>query len=374
MHVKNLFRARCGGFSFLLLVLALHSAGRGQTTANTIATEDTSQFLSAAQLDEEYAKARRALHAQDWVHAMVALEMVLASNANYRDAQALLVAARHGLEQDSTAARRARIYVEGMKAKRAGDLERAREELRLLVREQKNYRDAARQLAALEQQVQTRTSQPAAPAEIVVEVPVDSLLFRARHATGQQDWNQAAALYDKLEALDPTNLQLRQEAEQVRVQLLIAQTGLARVEARGSAPPWWELAIFASCLLLFALLLFLAFSLHLRARYYMKRGALRRAAQVYENALQRKPQRFNLYPLLAEIYLRDNRTDASAMKIFKAVLDLNLPTPAREAITAVVSNQAKPGMSRNPETLHALEAAVRNARDQEERAGNLPAA
>lgn len=374
MHAKTLSRVRLAGFSFLMLILALNRVGSGQTLANKSATEDTSLFLSTAQLEEEYAKARGAIQAQDWVQALVALEMVLAANPNYRDANALLVTARHSLERDSTEARRARMYVEGMKAKRAGEFERAREELRTLVREQKNYRDAAKQLAVLEQQLQTKPAPSASPAEIVVEVPVDSLLFRARQAVAQQDWNNAAAFYEKLETLDPANLKLRQEAEQARVQLLIAQTGLARVEAHGAALPWLELTILVCCLLLFVLLLFLAFSLRMRVRYYLRREEFRRAAQVYENALQRKPQHFKLYPPLAEIYLRDNRTDAAAMKIFKTILDLNLPTKEREAITTLVHNQAKPGMPSNTETVHALEAAVRNARDQAERSSASPAA
>lgn len=358
---------------WLLLVLALCicATGKAQTQVPVIAAaEDTSQFLSATELEEEYALARRALQAQDWVRALVALEMVVATNPNYREANEMLITARRGLEKDSTEARHARTYVAGMKAKRAGDLNHARAELLALTREQSNYRDAATQLAAIEHELQTRQAAP--ENQIAGEVSTDSLLLHARAAAKQEDWKAAAALYAQLEALDPENLKLRREAERARVHLLIAQTGLARVEARGTALPWLQLTIFVCCLLLFVLLLYLAFSLRVRVRYYIKRNELRRAAQVYENALQRKPQRFNLYAPLAEIYVRANRTDAAAMKVFKTILDLNLPTKERAAIAAMVSNQAKPGSANNTEVVHALEAVVRNAREQEER--DTPAA
>lgn len=349
------------------------AAGKAQTHApTTAASEDTSQFLSATELEEEYALARRALQSQDWVRALVALEMVLATNPNYREANEMLIAARRGLEKDSTEARHARTYVAGMKAKRAGDLNHARAELLALTREQNNYRDAAKQLAAIEHELQTQTPQAAPENNIASEVSTDSLLIYARDAAARKDWKAAAALYAKLEALDPENLKLRREAERARVQLLIAQTGLARVEARGTKLPWLQFTIFICCLLLFVLLLYLAFSLRVRVRYYVKRNELRRAAQVYENALQRNPQRFNLYAPLAEIYVRANRTDAAAMKIFKTILDLNLPAKERQAIATLVSNQAKPGSANNTEVVQALAAVVRNAREQEER--DAPAA
>ncbi len=373
MLAKNRFNlsrrlcVRVGLASFFFLSSAHGLAQNRNLVAQTqtrnrplaAASADTSEFLSAAEIEEEYAIARSALNSRDWVRALVALEMVLASNPNYRDADKMLVTARRGLEQDSTEARLARSYVEGMKAKRAGDYQRARQELRAVNQEQQNYRDVAAQLAEIERELpppQTVSN------DNVLEVPADSLYALARAAAAQQDWKKAAALYSKLEAADPENLKLRKQAERARVNLLIAQTGLARVEAKGRGWGWLQMAFFIGVILLLALVLLLAFSLQLRVGYFLKHGELRRATQLYESALQRDPKRLKLYPPLADLYVRTQRTDAAAMKIFKALLQSNLFTPHRKAIAAIVAQNAN---TTSAQDVEALETALRNAREKD---------
>lgn len=330
-----------------LLSEGFMAQSRAQSLANTprmradsghVAVEDSSQFLSRAELEEQYAVAKSALRSRDWVQALVALEMVLASNPDYRDANSMLAVARRGVEQDSAEARVARNYVAGMKAKREGDFARARQALRAVNQEQKNFRDAAAQLAELERELQTQPQRP--QNDFVLEVSADSLHAAARAAAAQEDWRKAAELYSQLEALEPENLALRKQAEQARVNLLIAQTGLARVEAGGRERDELQIALFIGVIFTLVPVLLLAFSFQLRLRYFLKRGELRRAAQLYESVLQRAPQRLKLYPPLADLYLRLQRTDPAAIKVFKAVQQLNLPTPHRAAIDAILAENS----------------------------------
>jgi hypothetical protein len=328
------------------------------------AAEDTSQFLSAKEMEEQYALARSALKSRDWVQALVALEMVLAADANYRDANDLLLAARRGLEQDSTEARLARLYVQGMRAKREGDLNQARQALRTLAQTQGDFRDVAAQLAEVEREAEAalRTEVQSA----VLEVPADSLHTMARIAVARQDWRKATALYSELEALEPENLALRKEAEKARVNLLIAQTGLARVEARSGERLRLQMALFIGCIFLLLVLLALAFSFQLRVRYFLLRGRLRRAAQLYESALLRAPQNFKLYPPLADLYLRTQRTDPAALKVLKTIQHLNLPTPHRAAIDAFVAQTSPNASLASAKNLQTPEAIARAERENNE--------
>lgn len=352
MSAKNNFRTYAGlaarlGFALLFFLLSTNTAlsvqarkqnaARGRVDSVRVAAEDSSQFLSANELEEQYAVAHSALQSHDWVQALVALEMVLASNPNYRDTNSMLVRARRGVEQDSTEARVARNYVAGMKAKRQGDYAAARRALRAVQQEQKNFRDAAAQLAEIERELQ---AQLLPQNDFVLEVSADSLREAARTAAAQEDWKKAAQLYSQLEALEPENLALRKQAEQARVNLLIAQTGLARVEAGGRERDKLQIALFIGVILTLVPVLLLAFSFQLRLRYFLKRGELRRAAQLYESVLQRAPQRFKLYPPLADLYLRLQRTDPTAIKVFKAIQQLNLPTPHRAAIDAILAENS----------------------------------
>ncbi len=355
-------RAQNENFSANLQNSTSAKAPRAGTPSTRAAVEDTSQFLSAKEIEEEYAFARSALDSRDWVRALVALEMVLASNPSYREANELLIAARRGLEQDSTEARLARFYVKGMQAKRAGDYNQARQTLRAINQAQSNFRDVAAQLEELERELQTPLR--ARDDSFVLEVPADSLQATARVAVAQQEWKKAAAIYSQLEAWDPENLTLRKEAEKARVNLLIAQTGLARVEAQSRGRHWRQMALLMSCILVLLLLLALAFSFQLRVRYFLLRGRLRRAAQLYESALLRAPQRFKLYPPLADLYVRTHRTDAAAMKVFKTIQQLNLPTPHRAAIDALVAQPSPTPSIASVEDLQALVAAVRERNEQ----------
>ena len=76
-----------------------------------------------------------------------------------------------------------------------------------------------------------------------------------------------------------------------------------------------------------------------RARILLLQGDYAKAAQIYERLLGRRPTRLKLYPVLANIYLLEGRTDEQAIKVFKMILQLNLLTHRRDDINAIVAQR-----------------------------------
>lgn len=308
--------------------------------STSTAPQDNNRLLNPAEVEEEYAVARHAFKSRDWVKALVALEMIAASDSAYRDVNEMIFAARQGMEQDSVEALAAKHYVEGLQAKRAGNYVLALQAFRTAFELQSDFRDVPAQLAELESILTGRQKTEAAPVA-VIEVRLDSLYEAARAASARGAWKEAMAVLSRLEELDPENQELRKQAEQARINFMIAQTGLARVEAAENKRRICQLALLLFGMLAVLALLGFAFSSRGRAQYFIMRGKSRRAEQVYESMLQRSPNRLRAYPLLAQLYLRSQRTDAAAMKVFRLVLDLNLPTSEREKIATVVENNVR---------------------------------
>ncbi|NUM75992.1 hypothetical protein HUU40_16640 [candidate division KSB1 bacterium] len=90
-----------------------------------------------------------------------------------------------------------------------------------------------------------------------------------------------------------------------------------------------------------------------RARWHHLRGNYAAAAEIYERLLARHPERLQLYPALAEIYLLLPRADEHALQVFRKVVRYNLESPNREAIDEILMQkrlaeggvQAKAGMA-----------------------------
>lgn len=327
--------------------------------ASLAAVNDTVQVLAPDEIEKEYAVARQAFRSRDWVKALVALEMIAVSRPDYRDVNEMVVAARRGLEQDSTEALVGRHYVEGLKAKRSGDFSRARQAFRAAIALQPDFRDVAAQLAEVEAALRQPPKAEAAPVK-VIELPLDSLHEAARAASKRGAWQEAVALFSQLEELDPENQELRKQAERARISFMIAQTGLARVEAAGNKRRMLTLALAALGMLAALAIIGFAFSSRGRAEYFIRRRKYRRAEQVYESMLQRAPNRLKAYPLLAQLYLRSGRTDSAALKVFRLVLDLNLRTTERERLAAIVESNARPQIKESEPATETLDFIVQD--------------
>jgi tetratricopeptide (TPR) repeat protein len=73
-----------------------------------------------------------------------------------------------------------------------------------------------------------------------------------------------------------------------------------------------------------------------RARLYLIRGKYDKARPIYESLLTTRPGDPRLYITLANIYLLENRKDESAIRIYEAVIRMNLNTQRNDDIKNIL--------------------------------------
>lgn len=196
--------------------------------------------------------------------------------------------------------------------------------------EQIPAKDLSYQEAAAEITANSSTS-PASSAN------VDSLYQEALAAFAQKDWIQAVISLEKIRVSQPDYRDVIDRLVEARVNLIQAETFVPVAAFSQDGERALSRVAGALAFILFPLIGFFFFSPTSRARYHLWRNDHEAAAQIYEKMLVRHPNRVKHYPALANIYLRQDRRDERAMKVYKTVLQLNLATNDREEINSIVA-------------------------------------
>jgi tetratricopeptide (TPR) repeat protein len=285
------------------------------------------------ELEEQYALGLSALKVHDWTRAIGAFEKILQVDREFRDARKKLNEAQKELDHESSETVIASFYADGLKAMKKGDLGAALVAFEKVHKIDQDYRDAASLLAEVEDRLQ---SQGPSPAVTPPSAP-DSLYQTALAAIQKEDWAQAAALLEKLQAASPEDANLIDLLAQARTNLQISAVDAPVEQARSSGHSMVMIGGVLAALIVLPLIGFVTLSPTLRARVSLMRGDYQGAAQIYERMLQQNPGNLKFYPILADIYLMTGRRDEQALKIFKTILQLNLITANRDEITTAVA-------------------------------------
>lgn len=185
-------------------------------------------------------------------------------------------------------------------------------------------------LPALQLQAQSHRVTAKSPASSAPNAAQLDLLYQqAAAAFAQQDWMQALIKFERIHAVQPSYRDTAPLMAQSRANLLKQAQGGAGITLDKRT----VLIAIASISLLG---LFCGLPVN-RARLHRMFGNHARAAMIYERLVFRKPRRTKLYAPLAEAYVRLNRRDATAMRIYKRVLELNLPTALRAELHNLVT-------------------------------------
>lgn len=281
-------------------------------------------------LENAYAAGAAALRARDWAAAITAFETVTALDSDFQDAGKKLAQARKALAREGVETVVARYYAEGVAAEQRNDLSGALAAFEKVRKFNPNYRDVADRLAEIEKALAPKAvASIAAPA-----VNLDSL-YQAALATEQSgDWKQAVLAWEELHFHQPDYGDLKTRLAAARAQ--IEQP--APVEKAASARPARSASLYLAGMIGLMTVLSLLFLLPANhARWHLLRRDYPAAAKVYEKQLARRPKRVGLYPRLADIYLMQGRQDDRALKVFRTVSQLNLATPNRDRIDAIVT-------------------------------------
>lgn len=285
-----------------------------------------------AKLEEDYTAGTTALREKNWTAAILAFEKILQTDENFREARQRLAEAERALENESTETIVARYYVDGVAALNRDDIGSALVALERVRRLNSRYRNTTELLAQIEQRLQQ--SKPAAPAPVASNL-IENLYQEAQTARAQENWIQAVVALEKLQLLQPNYRDAVTLLAESRAQLVLTGKNTLTREPAGNS----LLSIGGALVAIVGLPLigYVAFSATARARLHLLRGNLLTAAQIYEKILLRHPERVRLYPILANLYLLMRRQDEQAMKIYKAILNLNIATQKREEINALVA-------------------------------------
>lgn len=328
----------------------------------------------ALELQKLYAAAAAATANGNLTEAKALFEQIMAKNPNDKNVEIKLAALdslrQAAVKQDNLAA----IYEQAQQHADAGNFEAAITNYTNLLQQNGNYKDAGVRLEAARQQLAQRQLKPnlendyaaskarslnpnyqevtnrlaevekvleqknrlastiaATSAVSMIIVSLDSLYQTALVAMVKEDWMQAALTLEKLQVLRPNFRDVPDLLARARVHLNMAAK-------TGAVPPTSQLATRTNLLYIgggLMVLLILAagiFSPTGRARIHLWRGNRAAAEAIYENILASHPQRVNLYPQLAELYLSEGRHDEFAMKIYKKTLQLSLPDRQRKAL------------------------------------------
>lgn len=137
-----------------------------------------------------------------------------------------------------------------------------------------------------------------------------------------------------------------------------ATTGIDSLPHRISSKPFL-LGPFFAALILLSCFVFLISLPATRARIHLWRGNPAAAAKIYEHKLQQNPQKVKLYLPLANIYLKMQRKDENAIKIYKTILQLNLATEEREKFSEMVAQKYLAEGRTDAEVIEVLETALK---------------
>lgn len=325
--------------------------------------ENLKQQLAAqqtqAKLEEDYAAGTAALREKNWTAAILAFEKVLQTDENFRETRERLAEAERALKNESAENIVARYYVDGVDALNRNDLGSALAAFERVRRLNSRYRNTSELLAQIEQRLQQQTQAVAAPAPANGEV-IENLYQEALAARSQENWMQAVVALEKLQLLQPNYRDAITLLAESRAQLLLA--GKKPVEREPAGYSLLSIGGALAVIVLLPLLGYAVFSPTARARFHLLRGNLLAAAQIYEKILLRHPERVRLYPLLANLYLLMRRQDEPAMKIYKAILNLNIATQKREEINALVAQNYLTEGRTDSDAIAVLESALKAER------------
>lgn len=167
---------------------------------------------------------------------------------------------------------------------------------------------------------------------------LDSLYQLAHSAATRDDWGEVLFNLHKIRRVQTGYRDVDQLFGEARAKLLATATTNNTTNAASLSLRTPFLIGGTAIVMMIGLIIgFFLLSPMGRARLQRWRGNDNIAALIYESLLARRPSRTKLYPAIAEIYLKMNRRDEAALQIYRRVLELNLPSPYRNEMNAIVA-------------------------------------
>ena len=287
----------------------------------------------------------------NWTQALSAFEAVAKMDAAYRDVERRLIEVAKKMERESQDALLSRYYTDGLVAMQRKDFPMAINAFQHVLEINSRYLDTANRLAdartALERAVSTEVHGRSAP-------DVETLYQDGLAALQNGDYVNAFVHFKSIELISPQYKDLDQQLAEAKRKL---SESVPRAPGRTLAG---DIALAGAVALTIILPVagVLIGSPAARARLYLLQGDYEKAAQIYERLLDKRPTRLKLYPVLANIYLLEGRTDEQAIKVFKMILQLNLLSHRHDDINAIVAQRFLSEGRKDHDAINVMEEAL----------------
>lgn len=281
---------------------------------------------TADNIERLYAQGKAALSNKKFEQAIKAFRQVKTIQTTYKDTDRLLNNAQNELSRQAVRDRKLEtLYNEGLNFLANKDWSNALSRFREVQQTKPGYKEIEQKMFDLKQAVATEKNMLAA---------IDSLYQKGVFALQSENWLNAVVLFEKVDALMPGYKDAGKKL--LEANLNFNNTNLDKEDTNQPNLILITSMVFLSLLIPVAGVLI--FSPTLKARMYLIKGKYNDAALLLEQIIKKKPEKLKLYPLLAHIYLLEDRQDETALKIYEMILKLNISTPKRTQINSIVAN------------------------------------
>ncbi len=264
--------------------------------------------------------------------AMTAFEAAASVDASYRDVRQRIAEIARRLQSESQESLTSRYYTDGLVAMQRKDYPMAINAFQHVFEMNPKYLDVPVRLSdarkALERSVSDEVHSRFGP-------DIEQFYQDGLAALETGDYINAFVNFKSIELVAPNYKDISEKLDEAKKQL---SENVPRAQGRTLLGDVLLAGTVALAIILPIVGLY-AFSPAARARILLLQGDYSKAAGIYERLLDRRPTRLKLYPVLANIYLLEGRTDEQAIKVFKMILQLNLLTHRRDDINAIVAQR-----------------------------------
>ncbi|MCI0515202.1 tetratricopeptide repeat protein [candidate division KSB1 bacterium] len=329
-----------------------------------LAQEQQQKALLAPELEQNYNRGMQALRRRDHIEALLAFEKVRALDPNYKNINWVITQAKRGLQstvestsqpsQDNVIKK---YYDTGLKAFNDQQWSDAISAFEVVIQMNRRYRDTQQKLTQAQEKLREATVAKESQVEKEFKDREAQLYYDQGMLNIQrQDWMQAIIALEKAKVLNPELPDLQNQINLAQ-QKMNAPATPATTTRRTIGSSWSVLLIVLGLGLLFVLAL-LYFMPSARARLYLIRGKYDKARPIYESQLTTRPGDPRLYITLANIYLLENRKDESAIRIYEAVIRMNLNTQRNDDIKNILREYYQRRKNNAPLTTDVVEEAL----------------
>ena len=289
-----------------------------------------SLIAEEVQIEKFYNEGLLALQKGNGEQALTAFNTVIRLNHEYKEVQSLVQRAKNQLTLQKEKSKRSRS-ISMAETNNSKPITRQTK-----VTDSKKINTSARYDSSRENNSPGSKSQKKDSTFTVTDI--QAIYQTGLDALQNGDWQKAVSAFEKVSLLNPAFEDIQNKLADARFNL---NKSNGRSEQKNSSNDiGTEIVIFSTIsVILMPLFGFLFIAPASRAKIYFMQGKFEKSAEIYEKMLSKNPGKIKLYPLLANIYLLQNRRDEAALHVFEKIMNMNIYTDRKNEINTILANQ-----------------------------------